>query len=116
MIYSRRYCTQSSTSLSKSTNSENVKLYHLKDISRNVHHVLLATVGAQLNEAQLELRKACTQTRAMQGELVLKNQKLADSEVDKRLQEVKKLILEEQKTRLSVKQQQLSEELVTSGN
>ena len=43
---------------------------------------------------------------------MLKNQKLADCEISRRLQEVRKTVLEEQRTQLTGEKQQLIEDLV----
>ena len=73
---------------------------------------LLLAVGVRLQDCQRELHHARSQGGALKGELVLKNQKLADCEVSRRLQEVKKNVLEEQRAELIRERQQLTENLV----
>ena len=73
---------------------------------------LLPAVGVRLQDCQRELHHVRSQGGALNGELVLKNQKLADCEVSRRLQEVKKNVLEEQRAELIRERQQLTENLV----
>ena len=48
----------------------------------------------------------------LKGELVVKNQRLADCEISTRLQEVKKNVLDQQKSELMKEKQQLTDNLV----
>lgn len=70
------------------------------------------TVRASIQECQRDLQKVRTRGGVLQGELVVKNQRLADCEIRVRLQEVKKKVLEEQKLDLLKERQQLSDKLV----
>ena len=67
---------------------------------------------ACIQECQKDLQKVRSRGGVLQGELVVKNQRLADSEIRMRLQEVKKSVLEEQKSDLMKEKQQLSDNLV----
>ena len=73
---------------------------------------MLLTVRACIQECQRDLHKVRSRGGVLQGELVVKNQRLADSEIRMRLQEVKKNVLEEQKSDLMKEKQQLSNNLV----
>ena len=69
-------------------------------------------MGSLLQQNQQELQRVRGLSEALQGELVLKNQKLADCEISRRLQEVRKAVLEEQRAQLAKEKQQLTEDLV----
>lgn len=75
-------------------------------------HIIFA-VSSRIQQCQVELQQMRERTHALQGELVVKNMKLADMEVKCKLLCVCKNILQEQRDTLYKSKRQLAKELVS---
>lgn len=79
-----------------------------------MHCFLSFSVNLQIEEAQRQLQVIQESTESLQGQLVLKSQRLVDNEVECHMIKVKQTVLEEQKIQLEKKNQELKRQLVSS--
>ena len=68
----------------------------------------------EIQSCALALKQVCEEVETRQGELAVRNVKMVDQEVEARLLELRNTILEEQSSKLSVANQIMTSELVTS--
>ena len=75
---------------------------------------IASTVKEEIQSCALELQQVCKEVKTRQGELAVRNVKMVDQEVEAKLLELRKAILEEQRNKLSAENQILTSELVIS--
>ena len=75
--------------------------------------MLIQTVAQSIEQSKSELLQIGEQYRTKQGELAVKNNTLADLEVEVKLLTLRKGILQEQRDSLVENKRQIAEELVS---